>query len=269
MKFADGTVWALADIKAKPVVITGTEAANSLSGLAGSVNLISGLGGNDTLNGQALGDTLDGGDGNDTLSGLGGNDTLFGGAGNDILYGGDGNDILAGGAGTDTLEGGAGADTYRFARGDGADTISARSDDFLEFGAGIAPADVVFAKGSGSNLVMKISGTTDQITFNQWATSDTYKVNRVTFADGTVWTLADIKARPIVVNGTEGIDTLTGMAGGSKPDLRPGRQRHAQRQGTGRHPRRRGRQRHPLRHGRQRHPDRRCGRRHPLRRRRQ
>ena len=74
---------------------------------------------------------------------------------------------------------------------------------------------MVLAKGSGSNLVMKISGTTDQITFNQWATSDTYKVNRVTFADGTVWTLADIKARPIVVNGTEGIDTLTGMAGGS------------------------------------------------------
>lgn len=215
MKFADGTLWALADIKAKPVVITGTEAANSLSGLGGSVNLISGLGGNDTLNGQALGDTLDGGAGNDTLSGLGGNDTLYGGAGNDILYGGDGNDILAGGAGTDTLEGGAGADTYQFARGDGADTISARSDDFLEFGSDIAPADVVFAKGSGTNLVMKISGTTDQITFNQWATSDTYKVNRITFADGTVWTLADIKSRPIVVNGTEAADTLTGMAGGS------------------------------------------------------
>jgi len=197
------------------VVITGTEAANSLSGLAGSVNLISGLGGNDTLNGQALGDTLDGGAGNDTLSGLGGNDTLAGGAGNDTLYGGDGNDILAGGAGNDTLDGGAGADTYRFASGDGADTVSARSDDTLEFGEGIAPADVVLVKGSGSNLVMKVNGSTDQITFNQWATSDSYKINRVTFADGTVWTLADIKGRPIVVNGTEADDTLTGLAGGS------------------------------------------------------
>jgi len=215
IRFADGTVWSLADIKAKPVVITGTEAANSLSGLAGSVNLISGLGGNDMLNGQALGDTLDGGAGNDTLSGLGGNDTLSGGAGNDTLYGGDGNDILAGGTGTDTLDGGAGADTYRFASGDGADTVSARSDDALEFGEGIAPADVAFVKGSGSNLVMKVNGSTDQITFNQWATSDSYKINRVTFADGTVWTLADIKGRPIVINGTEAANTLTGLAGGT------------------------------------------------------
>ena len=215
IRFADGTVWSLADIKAKPVVITGTEAANSLSGLAGSTNLISGLGGNDTLNGQALGDTLDGGAGNDTLSGLGGNDNLAGGVGNDTLYGGDGNDILSGGTGTDTLDGGAGADIYRFASGDGADTVSARSDDTLEFGEGVAPADVVFVKGSGSNLVMKVNGTADQITFNQWATSDSYKVNRVTFADGTVWTLADIKGRPITLNGTEAADTLTGLAGGA------------------------------------------------------
>jgi len=209
MRFADGTVWALADIKAKPVVITGTEAANSLSGLAGSVNLISGLGGNDTLNGQALGDTLDGGAGNDTLSGLGGNDTLYGGAGNDILYGGDGNDILAGSAGTDTLEGGAGADTYRFALSDGADTISARSDDFLEFGAGITQADVEFTKGITTAMTLRVKGTSDQLTFSQWFTNDTYKIGSMKFADGTVWALAEIKNRPVTLIGTEGKDMLS------------------------------------------------------------
>ena len=42
---------------------------------------------------------------------------------------------------------------------------------------------------------------------------DAYKIGRVTFADGTVWTLDDIKGRPVVVNGTEAADTLTGLAG--------------------------------------------------------
>ena len=113
--FADGTVWTLADIKARPIVVNGTEADDTLTGMAGGSNLISGLGGNDTLNGKELGDTLDGGAGNDILYGVAGNDMLTGGAGDDTLYGGDGNDILVGGVGTDTLDGGAGADTYQFA----------------------------------------------------------------------------------------------------------------------------------------------------------
>jgi len=60
-------------------------------------------------------------DGNDTLSGRSGNDQLVGGQGNDVLSGGYGNDLLDGGAGddvlmsaggNDTLIGGAGADRF-------------------------------------------------------------------------------------------------------------------------------------------------------------
>ena len=49
------------------------------------------------------------------LSGLGGNDTLNGGSGNDTLLGGDGLDILWGESGADTLTGGTGADTFAYA----------------------------------------------------------------------------------------------------------------------------------------------------------
>ena len=142
-------------------------------------------GGNDTLNGQELDDALDGGAGNDILYGLGGNDTLTGSDGIDKLYGGDGNDILVGGAGNDTLDGGAGADTYRYGRGDGSDTISARNEDILEFGAGITQADVEFTKGITTAMTLRIAGTTEQITFSSWFTNDTYKIGSMKFADGT------------------------------------------------------------------------------------
>ena len=49
-------------------VITGSNAANNLSGLAGN-DYLKGLGGNDTLNGNDGSDVLDGGPGNDKLNG--------------------------------------------------------------------------------------------------------------------------------------------------------------------------------------------------------
>ncbi|WP_322742571.1 calcium-binding protein [Gloeocapsopsis crepidinum] len=59
------------------------------------------------------------------LSGLGGNDSLNGGLGNDILSGGDGNDLLIGGSGSDRLLGGTGADRFRFnASNEGIDLIT-------------------------------------------------------------------------------------------------------------------------------------------------
>jgi VCBS repeat-containing protein len=52
-----------------------------------------------------------------------GNDTLNAGAGNDIVVAHGGNDDITGGTGNDRLIGGSGNDTYRFAAGDGNDTI--------------------------------------------------------------------------------------------------------------------------------------------------
>ena len=115
--------------------------------------------------------------------------------------------------GTDTLDGGAGADTVQFSLGDGADTITAAGDDTLLFGEGITPEMVEFTKGSSTTMVLRIAGTADQITFNQWSSGDTYKPGTIRFADGTVWALADIKARPVVITGTEAANSLSGLAG--------------------------------------------------------
>jgi Ca2+-binding RTX toxin-like protein len=85
---------------------TGNSSNNIISGYGLGNNVISGLGGNDSLYG---------GDGNDTLDGGADNDYLGGGAGNDSLSGGDGADVLdsAGDlAGVDTLVGGKGDDVY-------------------------------------------------------------------------------------------------------------------------------------------------------------
>ena len=269
LRFADGTVWGLADIKAK--VLVPTAGNDQITGYAGD-DVLQGLGGNDTMYGKAGNDTLAGGDGNDamygedgndTLTGELGDDTLDGAAGNDSLSGGDGadymnggsgadtlvggagndylqgglnvygggglgdNDTLDGGAGNDTLMGGDGSDTYLFGRGDGQDTLNnnaslygyadpnAAKRDVLQFKAGVLPADVSLTR-SGDNLIVKINGTTDQVTVNNYFVGDGvsiqgYALEELRFADGTVWGLADIKAKVLVP--TAGNDQITGYAG--------------------------------------------------------
>jgi len=71
---------------------------------------LSGLGGNDYLDGGANNDVLDGGTGNDILYGGDGYDYLVGGLGNDYLVGGTLDDALLGGTGNDILFGGSGND---------------------------------------------------------------------------------------------------------------------------------------------------------------
>ncbi|WP_194241801.1 calcium-binding protein, partial [Rheinheimera pleomorphica] len=85
IRFADGTVWNVAQIKV--MVMQSTNA-------------------------------------NDILYGYATDDVLHGGAGNDTLHGQAGNDRLHGGTGNDSLNGGAGSDEYHFARGWGQDNIN-------------------------------------------------------------------------------------------------------------------------------------------------
>jgi Ca2+-binding RTX toxin-like protein len=65
-----------------------------------------------------------GGDGNDTITGNSSTNRLFGGRGNDSLDGGSGDDVLIGGQGSDTLTGGSGGDYFIIrANESGTDTI--------------------------------------------------------------------------------------------------------------------------------------------------
>ncbi|MGD1704633.1 calcium-binding protein [Dapis sp. BLCC M229] len=110
-------------------IIVGLEGNDTLNGQGGNDALYGG-GDDDHLIGMSGKDSLYGGEGNDYLSGRQGNDTLDGGEGNDILYGnknGDvlignlGNDFLDGGSGNDTVDGGSGNDTL--VGGSGSDTF--------------------------------------------------------------------------------------------------------------------------------------------------
>ena len=252
IKFADGTVWSLADVKAK--VLAPTAGNDQITGYAGD-DTLQGLAGNDTINGRAGNDTLSGGDGSDNLTGAEGDDvlvgelgddslsgdagndsmdggdgadwlfggagadTLAGGAGNDSLYGGGyygggglgDNDTLDGGVGNDFLMGGMGSDTYLFGRGDGQDNINNDADgwngygdpnagkrDVLQFKAGVLSTDVTLSR-EGDNLIVKISGTTDQVTvsnhfYNDGVSTRGFALDAVRFADGTVWSSTSLSS---------------------------------------------------------------------------
>ncbi|WP_189836413.1 putative Ig domain-containing protein [Sulfuriferula multivorans] len=220
-------------------VITGNAADNSLLGLGGNDTLIGGTG-NDALFGGEGADTLIGGSGDDyyeidnvgdtiieaagegddfvrsTVSftlganlerlAIDGTDNLYV-TGNSLdngLWGNLGNNTLTGGTGNDYLFGDAGNDIYVYNRGDGQDSIDntdlLSATDTLRFGTGITDTDVL-AFQSGTNMFLKVKGTTDQIGFINYYGADTvngsdvsdHKIDRVEFANGVVWDQAMIQ----------------------------------------------------------------------------
>jgi Ca2+-binding RTX toxin-like protein len=159
-----------------------------------------------------------------------GADVLVGGSGNDLLQGGRGDDVFDGGAGNDTLVGdyrvfqlgyhfGAGNDTYLFGLGDGQDVIgdddsTAGNVDTIWFKSGVAPQDVRVIR-SGQDLVLKIAGTTDQLTVLNYFAADgagSWLIEQIQFADspGTLWDAAHVKAATLV--GTADADTIVGFS---------------------------------------------------------
>jgi Ca2+-binding RTX toxin-like protein len=229
--FADGTIWDLAAIKARALV--GGTGADDIIGYA-SDDQISGADGNDRLWARAGSDSVLGGTGNDTAWGEAGNDSLNGGDGGDTLFGGVGNDTLEGGTGNDLLIGGDetggawngtntysghGNDTYRFGRGDGQDTLwdvdsTVGNIDTIVLKEGIAPSDVRISRlASGSvHLLLSITGSTDTLTVGNFFVGDGgSSIEQITFADGTIWDLAAIKARALV--GGAGADDIIAYAG--------------------------------------------------------
>ena len=194
VEFDDGTLWDQGAIIAQTINV-GTEGNDVLSGFKGLV----GLGGNDNLTGTLLDNVLDGGAGADTLNG---------GAGNDQLIGGPGNDSLAGGAGDDT---------YVFGGGSGEDTVSNLDStpgrrDVLAFTPDVSPQDVSVER-IGNHLRMSLNGGADRLRVDNWFIGPDYQLSEASFADGTVWSAADLEARIVLAQPTAGDDMLTGLSG--------------------------------------------------------
>ncbi len=176
--------------------------------------------------------------GNDTLIGTISADTLSGSAGNDSIEGRQGNDTISGDTGDDVLSGGAGDDTYLFALGDGVDVVQDDStnsnygsggNDTLIFGAGIAPIDIQVSMANGSDLVLTIAGTADQVTLKNSVLRVSENIETIQFADTTVWTHADLMSRALVstsgdnsLYGSFAADTISAGAGNDYINAREG-----------------------------------------------
>ncbi len=227
-------------------------------------NILIGGRANNVLNGGLGADTLIGGDGNDTYvvdnvgdivieeadEGVDGvqstvsyslganveNLTLSGtssinGIGNALnndVRGNDASNVLDGGSGNDTLFGLGGSDTYLFGRGSGLDTLfdseAADEVDTIQFDSMVTAEDVEVYR-NGFNLELAISGTTDELTLLSFFDSPEYDQKQVRFADGTLWSSAELSARALIGNvvtgsfesetilGSGGHDVLIGSAG--------------------------------------------------------
>ena len=217
-------------------VLYGGDGNDTLDGADGDDFVDGGLG-DDSLTGGIGNDTLFGGAGQDFVSASFGNNLLDGGDGSDFLSAGSGDDTLRGGAGLDTLYGGAGNNTlidgevmyagggndtyvlasvdYRTAKIDDAGgsldilvlpsyaTPETTSVDLSRDSA--AQSDDLFLtmRGSGGGTVL-LSHYFDSL-------SGPRQIEEIRFADGTVWTPADVVARLPINNISDGPDKINGF----------------------------------------------------------
>jgi len=177
--------------------------------------------------------TIAGGDGNDTLEG----GQLQIAAENETFRGGNGNDLVDGGKGNDTANLGAGNDTFRWDNGEGSDAIEGQdgSDTMVFNGAAIAENVTMTANGGRltffrvqGNVTMDTDGV-EIVEDNTLGGADTVTVDDLTGTDVTQTNLdlagtlggsaADGAVDSVVVNGTDGVDTIDIAGSGSGADV--------------------------------------------------
>ncbi|WP_143519234.1 calcium-binding protein [Pseudomonas sp. QTF5] len=231
--------------------LTLTGSAN-INGVGNSLaNTLIGNTGNNLLDGGAGADSMAGGSGDDTyivdksgdsvseLAG-GGNDTVraslnyslganlenleltgssnLNGTGNALanqLTGNTGNNLLDGGAGDDFLAGRRGNDTYLYGTNYGNDVID-------NSGGASADVDTVQLMGlnsnnvsfvhTGNDLQMVVLATSQTLTLKNFYLGADYEIDRVQFANGTLWNKTTLLAN-VQVAATNGPDMLFGGNG--------------------------------------------------------
>lgn len=202
--------------------VDGSSGNDTIYGTDAEENM-NGRGGNDKIYAGGGNDTVLGGEGDDYLYGEDGNDLLQGESGDDFLIGGDGDDILTGGTGDDYLAGGNGADLYLFNKGFGHDTVdnidadaAGAAPDIIRFGEDISVQNVKL-KRQGFDLIITVGyddGSEEDTVrilsyFDQQGTTNTV-VDRIEFADGTVWDYDYIADHWDSAPGEDGGETIDG-----------------------------------------------------------
>ena len=126
--------------------------------------------------------------------------------GADTLYGAGGsNDVLQGLGGDDTLTGDTGSDTYVYNLGDGHDTIveaaNASDIDTLALGAGIGAASLTVTRSVSNpdDVLVQFADGGSVLLKGEFAAATGTGVERVSFADGTVWSRDDLKSAALAL----------------------------------------------------------------------
>ena len=136
----------------------------------------------------------------------------------DVVTGKNTNDVLWGGKGNDQLKGGYGDDTYLFNAGDGQDTIIESSGaDTLRLGEGLMAEQAVLSRQrvqGNDSLVLGFRDRADSVIIQGYFSLDSYQVEQIVFADGTVWDVAAVKA--MLLAGTEAAQSLQAYREGSE-----------------------------------------------------
>ncbi len=162
-----------------------------------------------------------GSDGDDYLDGDAAfKTTLDGKAGDDFLLGTSASDTLIGGSGNDLLLGGAGDDSYLFGPGSGHDVVSdvdatPNNIDTVVLGEGITPGDVSVLRSAG-RLTLAFAGSADRLDL-QWQPEEGEMIERVQFADGTLWDGNRLESQAVPdpqADAGDGLDVSGGVAAG-------------------------------------------------------
>ena len=172
-----------------------------------------------------------------TIAGGDGDDSLNGGLGAETFRGGDGDDTAFGRKGADSAILGEGDDTFRWDNGDGSDTIEGQggSDTMLFNGATGNETVTMSAVGerllffrTQGNVRMDTDGV-EIVDFNALTGADSITVNDLSGTDVTQTNVdlagtlgganGDNAQDSVVVNGTEGVDTIDIARSGSAADV--------------------------------------------------
>jgi Ca2+-binding RTX toxin-like protein len=163
-----------------------------------------------------------GGSGNDNLVGTAFDDNIWGFLGNDTLAGGLGDDTLTGSEGNDVLDGGAGNDRYFWRLVDGNDTINDTGTSVFEIDilriSNLAPDSVQLRRTSASNdLRIEVNDGAGnlvvQTVTNQFLNpASGVGIEGIEFADGTLWSRADILERTSLSGTANNANNFVGSA---------------------------------------------------------
>jgi Ca2+-binding RTX toxin-like protein len=172
-----------------------------------------------------------------TIAGGNGGDSLNGGQGAETFRGGNGDDNVDGGKGNDSADLGRGDDSFRWDPGEGSDVIEGQSgSDTMVFNGAAVNEDVTLSANGGrliffrnpASITMDTDGV-ETVDFNALGGTDNITVDDLTGTDVTRTNLdlagslggnaSDGALDSVIVNGTNGVDTINIDGNGSGADV--------------------------------------------------